>query len=70
MIPVFLLVIPLVGGLAAFFFKDEKTVRAWALFSSLLTLTCFYTWLNCFEGCFVPAVSRKLDQQHQYKFFN
>ena len=40
MIPVFLLVIPLVGGLAAFFFKDGKTVRAWALFSSLLTLTC------------------------------
>src|SRR4030095_12214204 len=49
MIPVFLLVIPLVSGLAAFFFKDEKTVRAWALFSSLLTLTGSILGLTVFK---------------------
>src|SRR5215470_5043831 len=38
MVPLLLILIPLVTGLAAFFFKNEKAVRAWALFSSLLTL--------------------------------
>ena len=38
MIPVLLIVIPLACGLAAFFFTNEKAVRAWALFSSLITL--------------------------------
>src|SRR5678809_1419410 len=49
MIPVFLLVIPLVSGLGAFFFKDGKTVRAWALFSSLITLTGFILGLTIFK---------------------
>src|SRR4030095_8579197 len=49
MIPVFLLVIPLVSGLAAFFFKDGKTVRAWALFSSLITLTGSLLGLTVFK---------------------
>src|SRR5689334_23313191 len=49
MIPVFLLVIPLVSGLAAFFFKDGKTVRAWALFSSLITLTGSILGLTVFK---------------------
>ncbi len=38
MIPVLLIIIPLVSGLAAFFIKNEKSVRPWALFSSVLTL--------------------------------
>lgn len=38
MIPVLLILIPLVTGLAAFFLKNEKTVRSWALFSALITL--------------------------------
>jgi len=38
MIPVLLLLIPLTGGLLAFFFRNEKAARSWALFSSLLTL--------------------------------
>src|SRR6476661_10941305 len=50
MIPVFLLVIPLVSGLAAFFFKDEKAVRTWALFSSLLTLTVSILGLTVFKN--------------------
>src|SRR6185295_4760878 len=50
MIPVFLLVIPLVSGLAAFFFKDGKTVRAWALFSSLITLTGSILGLTVFKN--------------------
>jgi NADH-quinone oxidoreductase subunit M len=38
MIPVLLILIPLLTGLATFFLKNEKTARAWALFSSILTL--------------------------------
>ncbi|HEY6505791.1 MAG TPA: NADH-quinone oxidoreductase subunit M [Chitinophagaceae bacterium] len=38
MIAVLLILIPLLAGLAAFFVKNERTVRSWALFSSLITL--------------------------------
>ena len=38
MIPVLLIVIPLVSGLLAFLIKQEKGVKTWALFSSLVTL--------------------------------
>jgi NADH-quinone oxidoreductase subunit M len=36
--PELLLWLPLVTGLIAFFIKDEKKVKAWALFASLVTL--------------------------------
>lgn len=36
--PELLLWLPLVTGLAAFFIKEQKNVKAWALFSSLITL--------------------------------
>ena len=36
--PELLLWFPLVTGLIAFFIKDQKNVKAWALFSSLITL--------------------------------
>ena len=38
MVPVLLIVVPLVSGLAAFFFKNGNAVRSWVLFSSLITL--------------------------------
>jgi NADH-quinone oxidoreductase subunit M len=38
MIPVLLILIPLLTGFATFFIKNEKTAKAWALFSSILTL--------------------------------
>ncbi len=38
MIPVLLILIPLLGGLISFFFKNERSVRSWALFSSLAAL--------------------------------
>ena len=38
MIPLLLILIPLASGLAAFFFKNDKAVRSWALFSSIVTL--------------------------------
>ncbi|HTD92625.1 MAG TPA: NADH-quinone oxidoreductase subunit M, partial [Chitinophagaceae bacterium] len=38
MIPVLMILIPLLAGLASFFATDAKVARAWALFSSLLTL--------------------------------
>lgn len=38
MIPVLLIAVPLLTGLVSFFFKNEKGVRAFALFSSLITL--------------------------------
>lgn len=38
MIAVLLILIPLLTGLAAFFIKQDKTVRVWVLLSSLVTL--------------------------------
>lgn len=38
MIAVLLILIPLLTGLAAFFIKNERSVRSWTLFSSILTL--------------------------------
>ncbi|MGB3007231.1 MAG: NADH-quinone oxidoreductase subunit M [Chitinophagaceae bacterium] len=38
MIPVLLIFIPLFSGLAAFFLKNEKTARSWALISTILIL--------------------------------
>ena len=39
MIALLLILIPLLSGLLAFFLKKENNARAWALFSSLFTLT-------------------------------
>src|ERR1043166_10287217 len=38
MISFLLILIPLFTGLAAFFIKNERTVRLWALLSSIVTL--------------------------------
>jgi len=38
MIPVLLILIPLLTGLAAFFIKEEKAIRWWSLFSVIVTL--------------------------------
>ncbi len=38
MIPLLLILIPLLTGLAAFFLKNEKTGRSWAMLSSILTM--------------------------------
>ena len=38
MIPVLLILIPLLSGIITFFLKDERTAKAWALFSSIATL--------------------------------
>lgn len=38
MVPLLLIVIPLVTGLAAFFLRDAKAVRGWALLSAVATL--------------------------------
>jgi len=38
MIPVLLIVIPLVSGLLAFLIKQEKSVKTWALLTSIITL--------------------------------
>lgn len=37
MIPLLLIVVPLVTGLISFFIKDDKTVKGWALISSVVT---------------------------------
>jgi len=39
MIPVLLILVPLLTGFAAFFIKNDKAARSWALFSSFITLT-------------------------------
>ena len=38
MVPVLLILIPLLAGLASFFLKNDKSVRSWALFSAFATL--------------------------------
>lgn len=38
MIPVLLIVIPLVSGLLGFLIKEEKSVKVWSLFTSILTM--------------------------------
>ena len=38
MIPVLLILLPLLAGLAAFFFRDEKAARSWALAGTLAVL--------------------------------
>jgi NADH-quinone oxidoreductase subunit M len=38
MIPVLLIVIPLVSGLLSFLIKEEKSVKVWSLFTSILTM--------------------------------
>jgi NADH-quinone oxidoreductase subunit M len=38
MIPVLLILIPLLAGLASFFLKNDRTVRSWVLLSSFITL--------------------------------
>lgn len=38
MIALLLIVVPLLSGLLSFFVKNERTVRSWALFSSIVTL--------------------------------
>jgi NADH-quinone oxidoreductase subunit M len=38
MVPVLLILIPLLTGLATFFFRNEKAAKSWVLFSSIITL--------------------------------
>lgn len=49
MIAVLLILIPLLTGLAAFFFSNEKAARSWALFSSVLTLVVSILGLTVFK---------------------
>jgi NADH-quinone oxidoreductase subunit M len=46
MIALLLIVIPLVTGLAAFFIKNEKAIRSWALFSFVITLIVSFLGLT------------------------
>ena len=49
MIAILLILIPLLTGLAAFFFRNEKLVRSWALFSSVVTLGISLLGLTIFS---------------------
>jgi NADH-quinone oxidoreductase subunit M len=49
MIVVLLILIPLLTGLAAFFIRNEKAVRSWTLFSSLVTLAVSLLGLTVFN---------------------
>jgi NADH-quinone oxidoreductase subunit M len=50
MIPVLLIVIPLLSGLAGFFLKDVTRARGWSLLSSLLTLLVSLWGLSLDKG--------------------
>jgi NADH-quinone oxidoreductase subunit M len=49
MIAVLLILIPLLTGLGAFFFRNEKMVRTWTLFSSIVTLGISILGLTVFS---------------------
>jgi NADH-quinone oxidoreductase subunit M len=49
MIPVLLILIPLLTGLITFFIKNERSVRPWALFSSIVTLAVSLLGLSVFK---------------------
>ena len=57
MIPVLLILIPLLTGLAAFFFKQDKAIRIWSLGVSLLTLGLSIMGLSLKEGSMELAFS-------------
>jgi NADH-quinone oxidoreductase subunit M len=77
MISVLLILIPLITGLAAFFIKNEKTVRAGVLFSAIITLVISLLGLTVFNneqflqftaswlGSFRSSFSLKLDGMGQ-----
>jgi NADH-quinone oxidoreductase subunit M len=48
MVPVLLILIPLLTGLAGFFIKDEKFARTWAILSALVTLVVAFIGLSMF----------------------
>lgn len=50
MIPVLLIAIPVLAGLVSFFIKEEKAVKAWALFSSLVILAVSIAGLTVLKG--------------------
>ncbi len=59
MIPVLLILIPLLSGLITFFLKDERTVKAWALLSSIATLV-----ISLFSLSMQPGASQlNFDEQ-------
>lgn len=60
MIPVLLIVVPLLTGLAAFLIKNEKAVKAWALVSSLATLVVSLLGLTLLKE------ARHLEHQSQW----
>jgi len=58
MIPVLLILVPLVCGVISFFIRTERTVRTWALVSSLVTLLVSllgFSFLNSERYLFVEA---------------
>jgi NADH-quinone oxidoreductase subunit M len=70
MIPVLLILVPLLTGLAGFFLKDARTAKGWAILSSLVSLaiavagTCFYPkhQLN-FDAAWLPALGSRISLQ-------
>jgi NADH-quinone oxidoreductase subunit M len=60
MIAVLLIVVPLLAGLTAFFVKDEKAVKSWALFASLVTLVVSILGLTVLKD------ARYLAQQYEW----
>jgi len=50
MIPVLLILIPLLAGLATFFFRNEKMIRSWAFTSSIVVLVISLLGLLFFRG--------------------
>ena len=49
MIALLLILIPLLTGIIAFFIKNEKSIRSWALFSSVITLLVSLLGLTVFD---------------------
>lgn len=70
MIPVLLILVPLLTGLAGFFLKDARTAKGWALLSSFISLaiavagTCFYPKHQlAFDAAWLPALGSRISLQ-------
>ncbi len=66
MIPVFLILLPLLTGIAGFFIKEENTAKGWALLSAVLTLVVaiagiyFYPSVQqSFDSAWLPALGSR-----------
>jgi NADH-quinone oxidoreductase subunit M len=67
MIPLLLIVIPLVAGLATFLLKNERDAKSWSLFASILTLAVAFAGVSnlfdssqlAYDAAWIPSLGTR-----------